>query len=74
MNGITGLKPTWGRVSRAGVFALAESLDHVGPMTRSAADAADQRTDCSRVAWLGRRAAPNFQRNLTCRRSPMAGM
>ncbi|MGH6622898.1 MAG: amidase [Burkholderiaceae bacterium] len=40
MNGVTGLKPTWGRVSRAGVFALAESLDHVGPMARSAADAA----------------------------------
>ena len=39
-NGVTGLKPTWGRVSRYGVFALAESLDHVGPMTRSAADAA----------------------------------
>jgi amidase len=38
-NGITGLKPTWGRVSRHGVFALADSLDHVGPMTRSAADA-----------------------------------
>ena len=38
-NGITGLKPTWGRVSRHGVFALAESSDHVGPMTRSAADA-----------------------------------
>ncbi|MDE1992505.1 MAG: amidase [Rhizobiaceae bacterium] len=39
-NGITGLKPTWGRVSRYGVFALADSLDHIGPMTRSAADAA----------------------------------
>lgn len=38
-NGITGLKPTWGRVSRHGVFPLADSLDHVGPMTRSAADA-----------------------------------
>jgi amidase len=38
-NGITGLKPTWGRVSRYGVFALADSLDHIGPMTRSAADA-----------------------------------
>ena len=40
MNGITGLKPTWGRVSRAGVFPLAESLDHIGPMTRSALDCA----------------------------------
>lgn len=38
--GLTGIKPTWGRVSRYGVFALAESLDHLGPMTRSAADAA----------------------------------
>jgi amidase len=40
MNGLSGLKPTWGRVSRAGVFPLAESLDHVGPMARSALDAA----------------------------------
>jgi len=40
MNGLSGLKPTWGRVSRAGVFALAESLDHIGPMTRSARDCA----------------------------------
>jgi amidase len=38
--GLTGVKPTWGRVSRYGVFALADTLDHVGPMTRSAADAA----------------------------------
>lgn len=39
-NGITGLKGTWGRVSRHGVFALAPTLDHVGPMARSARDAA----------------------------------
>ena len=38
--GLVGVKPTWGRVSRYGVFPLAESLDHVGPMARSAADAA----------------------------------
>lgn len=37
--GIVGLKPTWGRVSRHGVLALAQSLDHVGPMTRSSMDA-----------------------------------
>jgi amidase len=38
--GVVGLKPTYGRVSRAGVFPLAASLDHVGPMTRRVADAA----------------------------------
>jgi amidase len=38
--GLTGLKPTWGRVSRYGVFELAATLDHIGPMTRSARDAA----------------------------------
>ncbi len=39
-NGIVGLKPTYGRVSRHGVLELAGSLDHIGPMTRSAKDAA----------------------------------
>jgi amidase len=38
--GVVGLKPTYGRVSRAGVFPLAASLDHVGPMARRVADAA----------------------------------
>jgi amidase len=38
--GLTGLKPTWGRVSRYGIFPLSESLDHIGPMTRTAADCA----------------------------------
>ena len=38
--GIVGLKPTWGRVSRYGVFPLGESLDHIGPITRTVADAA----------------------------------
>jgi amidase len=38
--GLVGIKPTWGRVSRHGVFPLAESLDHVGPMARTAKDAA----------------------------------
>ncbi len=39
-NGVVGLKPTYGRVSRAGVFPLAGSLDHIGPLTRSVADSA----------------------------------
>src|SRR6266849_4965884 len=38
--GIVGLKPTYGRVSTQDVVPLAWSLDHVGPMTRSVADAA----------------------------------
>ena len=38
MCGITGMKPTYGRVSRRGVFPLSYSLDHVGPMTRTVRD------------------------------------
>lgn len=39
-NNLSGIKPTWGRVSRHGLIHLAESLDHLGPMARSTADAA----------------------------------
>lgn len=39
-NGIVGLKPTYGRVSRRGVVPLSWSLDHVGPMARSVRDCA----------------------------------
>ncbi len=60
-NGVTGIKPTWGRVSVHGAFELAASLDHLGPMARSATDCAmllqemagvdpdDPRTSCEPV-------------------------
>ena len=38
--GIVGLKPTYGRVSRRGVFPLSYSLDHCGPLTRTVEDCA----------------------------------
>jgi amidase len=38
--GLVGIKPTYGRVSRYGAFPLGESLDHIGPMTRTVEDAA----------------------------------
>ena len=38
--GTVGLKPTYGRVSRYGVFPLGYSLDHMGPLTASVRDAA----------------------------------
>lgn len=39
--GLFGLKPTFGGLSRAGAFPFVASLDHVGPLARSAADLAD---------------------------------
>ena len=40
VNGVVGIKPTYGRVSRHNAFPLSESLDHVGPIANSVEDAA----------------------------------
>jgi aspartyl-tRNA(Asn)/glutamyl-tRNA(Gln) amidotransferase subunit A len=54
--GVTGLKPTWGRVPKSACVPLASTLDHVGPIARSAHDCAlilnaiagvDPTDDCS---------------------------
>ncbi len=51
-NGLAGIKPSWGRVSRAGAMPLSWSMDTVGPLARTVAD-------CARVfaAIAGRDAA-----------------
>ncbi len=59
--GVTGLKPTYGRVSRYGMIAFASSLDQAGPMTRSAADA----------AWLLGAMAGFDERDSTCLEHPL---
>lgn len=79
--GITGLKPTYGRVSNWGVVPLAPSLDHVGPLTRSVEDAAillramagwDRRDPAS-----VRRAVPDYSaalRGRSSRSRPLRGL
>ncbi|MDR3240901.1 MAG: Asp-tRNA(Asn)/Glu-tRNA(Gln) amidotransferase subunit GatA [Lactobacillaceae bacterium] len=68
-NGIVGLKPTYGRVSRWGLIAFASSLDQIGPLTRTVKDNAlvlnaiaghDERDQTS-----SNRAVPDFTASLT---------
>ena len=62
--GITGLKPTYGRVSRLGIIAFASSLDQAGPMARSAEDCAHMLTAMSGIdagdSTSADRAVPDF--------------
>lgn len=73
--GIVGLKPTYGRVSRAGVMPLSWSLDHLGPMTRTVRDAALLLGVVAghdpRDATSSRRAVPDYLAGLD---APIAGL
>ncbi|MBI1737137.1 MAG: Asp-tRNA(Asn)/Glu-tRNA(Gln) amidotransferase subunit GatA [Candidatus Rokubacteria bacterium] len=73
--GIVGLKPTYGRVSRAGVMPLSWSLDHVGPMTRTVRDAAMLLAAIAghdpRDATTSRRAVPDYAAALARRLPPL---
>ena len=73
--GIVGLKPTYGRVSRAGVMPLSWSLDHVGPMTRTVRDAAMLLAVIAghdpRDATTSRRAVPDYAAALGRRVTPL---
>ncbi len=65
---ITGLKPTYGRVSRYGMIAFASSLDHAGPMTQTAEDAAlllnSMASVDERDATSANRPVPNYLHTL----------
>jgi aspartyl-tRNA(Asn)/glutamyl-tRNA(Gln) amidotransferase subunit A len=73
--GIVGLKPTYGRVSRAGAMPLSWALDHIGPMTRTVADSALM---LSVIAGHDRRDATSSRRpvpaTLTTLDAPIAGL
>src|SRR5947209_19648833 len=73
--GIVGLKPTYGRVSRAGAMPLSWSMDHLGPLTRTVADTALLLEIVAghdpRDATSSRRGVPYYQRMLE---SPVAGL
>lgn len=58
--GLTGLKPTYGRLDLKGILPMCHSLDHVGPMARSAADAATVFAAC-----LGKPSKTSTLENLT---------
>ncbi|WP_297356266.1 amidase family protein, partial [Paraburkholderia sp.] len=89
-SGITGIKPTYGRVSRYGMIAFASSLDQGGPMARSATDCAlllnamagfDERDSTSLVRddedytrYLGQSWSPDAAAGAGAAGKPLAGL
>ena len=73
--GVVGLKATYGRVSRAGAMPLSWSLDHMGPLTRTVADAATVLGIIAgydpRDATSSRRGVPYYERMLE---TPIVGL
>ena len=73
--GVVGLKPTYGRVSRAGAMPLSWSMDHLGPLARTVADAALILEIVAghdpHDATSSRRGVPDYQRMLE---SPIGGL
>jgi aspartyl-tRNA(Asn)/glutamyl-tRNA(Gln) amidotransferase subunit A len=73
--GITGLKPTYGRVPRTGVMGLSWTMDHAGPMVRSVADAARVLGVIAgpdgRDSYASTREVPDYSASLE---RPLAGM
>jgi aspartyl-tRNA(Asn)/glutamyl-tRNA(Gln) amidotransferase subunit A len=67
--GLTGLKPTYGRISRAGILPLCWTMDHAGPLSRSAMDAALILQACAgadvRDAASANRAVPDYRAAMT---------
>ena len=70
--GLFGLKPTYGRLSRAGAFPFAASLDHVGPLARSVGDLALSTTPCL-AATRGIRPRPTGSQRRRRQRSRKVG-
>ena len=69
--GVTGLRPTWGRVSRHGMFGLSWSMDQAGPMTKTVEDCALVFQAIagydSKDAYTSRRSVPSFTPKETLR-------
>ncbi|PJE13704.1 MAG: Asp-tRNA(Asn)/Glu-tRNA(Gln) amidotransferase GatCAB subunit A [Mycobacterium sp.] len=76
--GVTGLKPTWGRVSRHGIVELAATFDHVGPIARSALDAGAMLTVIAGPDPRDPTSSPepvvDYAADLTLTRSPRVGV